>query len=421
MLTSRERLEATLDHRQPDRLCVDIGGATGSGVAASVVWALRRRLLGSDEPVRVSSPYWMQGDIDEPLRHALGGDVANIRGTGYSFRTGDERWTPHVLFDGTPVLFPADIAVTTDENGDWLIHPLGDRSLPPSHRMPKGGFYFDSIIRQGPIDEDALDPADNCEEFVLLKDEQVDHVARAAMRLAAETQYGIMIELPGASLGGIGGLPGRDLREPKGIRSPEEWYISYAIRKDYVKAVFARQTEIALENIRRLAKAVGDAAQVALVCGTDFGTQRGPLISKDTYVELFSPFYRRLNDAVHSLTPWKTYKHSCGDNYELLGLMIDDGFDIFNPVQTSAGAMDPVRLKREFGDDLVFWGGGVDTQRTLPFGTPEQVYREARQRIDIFNDRGGFVFSAVHTIQDGTPVDNVLAMLRAVRDSDRAL
>ena len=188
-------------------------------------------------------------------------------------------------------------------------------------------------------------------------------------------------------------------------------------RKDYIHAVFQRQTELALANIARLAAAIGDSAQVVRICGADFGGQNGPIISRRTYVELFSPYYRAINAAIHASTDWKTFKHCDGSILELIPEFIADGFDILNPVQTSAAHMDARMLKREFGSQLTFWGGGVETQSTLPFGTPDEVYREVRERIDIFNDGGGYVFAAIHNIQPATPIPNLLAMIRALRDS----
>ncbi len=285
--------------------------------------------------------------------------------------------------------------------------------------MPKGGFYFDAIIRQEPIDEEKLDPADNCEEFKVLTDDQVEDFARRAEELSSRTDYGIIISLAGTGIGDIALIPAPFLKHPKGIRDVEEWYVSTVTRKDYVHAIFSRQTEIALKNIGRLAKAVGDRADAAFVCGTDFGTQRGLFISKDAYRELYSPYLRQINGAIHAQTNWKTFKHSCGSVYELIPSFIEDGFDILNPVQCSAANMDPKTLKKEFGKEIVFWGGGVDTQKTLPFGTPDEVYNEVRKRIEIFNDGGGFVFNTIHNIQANTPVENMLAMFRAIRDSSK--
>jgi len=139
-----------------------------------------------------------------------------------------------------------------------------------------------------------------------------------------------------------------------------------------------------------------------------------------TYRDLFQPFHQQVNDLIHRRSHWKTFIHSCGSVYQFLPEFIQAGFDILNPVQCSAADMDPVRLKREFGRHLVFWGGGVDTQKTMPFGTPDQVYREVRERIDIFNDNGGFVFDAIHNVQGNTPIENVAALFRALGDSAKS-
>jgi len=419
-VTSRERFQATLNHRRPDRVCVDLGATAVTGIHAAALSRLRRRLLGRpDYRVKVVEPYQMLGEVDGELRQALGVDVVGVPGRKTLFGFENKDWKPFELFDGTPVLVPGDFNVTVDANGDLLIHPEGDTSAPPSGRMPRGGLYFDAIIRQEPIDEGRLDPADNLEEFRDLADAEVKDFADRAASLAAGTDCGLIVSLPGAAIGDIALVPATFLKRPRGIRDVEEWYVSIALRRGYLHAVFSRQTEVAVRNIERLGKAVGGRAQAAMVCGTDFGTQRGLFISRETYRELYSPYYRRINRAVHEHTPWKTFKHSCGSVCQLIPDFIDDGFDILNPVQCSAAGMDPRRLKEEFGPHLVFWGGGADTQRTLPFAAPQEVYREVRERIEIFGDGGGFVFNPVHNIQANTPVENILALFRAVRDSSR--
>ena len=191
-------------------------------------------------------------------------------------------------------------------------------------------------------------------------------------------------------------------------------------QRDYVMKVFEYQLESALRNVEVMAAAVGDRAQVAFVSGTDFGTQTGQFCSVKTYRELFKPFQKAVNDRVHKLTKWKTFIHSCGAVVPLIPEFIDAGFDVLNPVQCSALGMDPRTLKREFGQNIVFWGGGVDTQKTLPFGTPEEVYREVRERIDIFSPGGGFVFNSIHNVQSNVPTPNLLALFRAVKDSLKA-
>jgi uroporphyrinogen-III decarboxylase len=180
--------------------------------------------------------------------------------------------------------------------------------------------------------------------------------------------------------------------------------------------VFSRQCDIALENLARLAAAVGDRIDVVFVCGTDFGTQQSSFCSVDTYQSLYAPYYRRLNDWIHGHTSWKTFKHSCGAVEPFLSGFIEAGFDIINPVQCSAAGMDPAWLKQRYGEQIAFWGGGVDTQRTLPFGTAEQVRSEVLERCRIFSENGGFVFTAIHNVQAGSPVENIVATLDAVRE-----
>ncbi|NIA06086.1 MAG: methyltransferase [Actinobacteria bacterium] len=421
-MTSRERFIATLNHRQPDRVCVDLGSTTVStGISASTLSKLRIAVLGEkDYRVKVIDPYQMLGLIDDKLRDALGIDVVGVFGSRTMFGFKNTDWQPFELFDGTSVLVPGDFNVTSSANGDLLIYPEGDMTVPPSGRMPKGGFYFDAIIRQQPIDEAKLDPADNCEEFSLLSEEDIRGFVDQAEKQETQTSCGVIISLPGTAIGDIALIPAPYLKHPKGIRDVEEWYVSTVTRKDYVHAVFSEQTRIAVQNIKHLGNAIGSSAQAAFVCGTDFGTQRSLFISKDTYRELYSPYYKQINRAIHDHTNWKTFKHSCGSIFELIPDMIEDGFDILNPVQCSASNMDPKTLKREFGDQIVFWGGGVDTQKTLPFGTPQEVYKEVRERIEIFNDGGGFVFNPIHNIQANTPVQNIIAMFKAIRDSDKS-
>ncbi len=144
------------------------------------------------------------------------------------------------------------------------------------------------------------------------------------------------------------------------------------------------------------------------------GTQTGSFCSVDTFNEIWAPHYSKINDWVHAHTTWKTFKHSCGSVERFLPGLIECGFDILNPVQCSASDMEPEHLKKEFGDDLVFWGGGVDTQQTLPFGTPDEVSDEVLQRCEVFAEGGGFVFNSIHNVQALTPVDNVVAMIDAV-------
>jgi hypothetical protein len=416
-MNSRQRLETTLNHKAPDRVCIDFGATPVTGIAATAVSRLREAIIGQrDYRVRVIEPYQILGEIDELLIDAMGIDVVGVSPAQTLFGFENKDWKDFDLFDGTKVRVQGGFVTKRDKNGDLLIFPQGDTSVEPTGRLPKGGFYFDAICRQGPIDEDKLNPLDNLEEFGILGESDLKYFSETAAKKAA-TGKGVILVVPGAGFGDIALVPAPWMKKVKGIRDVEEWYISTAARKDYVRKVFEGQCEIALKNLVLLFKAVGDNVQAAFITGTDFGTQRGLFISVKAYRELYKPFHKQVNDLIHKNTRWKTFIHSCGGIYELIPDFIEAGFDILNPVQCSAEGMEPKRLKKEFGKNLVFWGGGVDTQKTLAFGTADEVYREVRERIEVFNDGGGFVFDAIHNIQATTPVENILAMLRAIKDS----
>jgi len=187
------------------------------------------------------------------------------------------------------------------------------------------------------------------------------------------------------------------------------------LHPEYIKGIFNLQCEIALENLKLYYQAVGDKIDVIVVSGTDFGTQNAAFISPDMYRDMYKPFHKKVNDWIHKNTPWKIFYHTCGSIVSLLDDFVEVGVDILNPVQCSAKGMDPHMLKKKYGDKLVFWGGGVDTQRTLPFGTPEEVRREVRERCRIFGEGGGFVFNTIHNIQANTPIENLVAVFETVR------
>ena len=212
-------------------------------------------------------------------------------------------------------------------------------------------------------------------------------------------------------------MPAPWLKQPKGIRDLAEWYMSTVSRRDFVYKVFERQCEIALANLAKIHQAVGDRIATAWLTGTDFGMQSGPFISNKTYRDLYQPFHKQINDWIHRHTSWKTFIHSCGSIVSLLDDFIDAGFDILNPGPVFGGRDGRQRrLKERFGDRITFWGGGVDTQHTLPFGTPDEVRRQVRERIEIFRKGGGFVFNAIHNIQARTPIENVLAMFETLKE-----
>ncbi|MBS1875007.1 MAG: methyltransferase [Acidobacteria bacterium] len=412
---SADRVRVSLAHHAPDRVPVDFGSTNVSGVHISCVAALRRYYGLGHEPVKVLDPGAMLGEVAGDLKDAMGIDTEGIRGlnTRYGFPMTD--WKPWRMYDGLEILVPGGFTVTVDDNGDTLIYPQGDLTAPPSGRMPRDGYFFDAITRQDPVDDDNLNPAENLEEYGPLSDADLDHFETVA-RAARATGRAVIANFGGTALGDIGVVPGVGLKHPKGIRDVAEWYVSTTSRRDYVHKVFEGQVNIALANYERLAARLRDLVDVVNICGTDFGTQTSAFCSVKTLSELWLPYYRRINDWIHQHTPWKTFKHSCGAVSKFVPSFVECGFDILNPVQCSATGMDPETLKQTYGRDIVFWGGGVDTQQTLPFGTPAEVREQVLRRCELFAEGGGFVFNAIHNIQAATPVDNIVAMIDAVRE-----
>ena len=414
-MTSKERVLRALNHKEPDRVPVDFGGTAVTGIHVEIVAALRDHYGLAKRPVKVHEPYQMLGLIEDDLQRALGLDVEGVFAAETMFGYANEAWKPWRLDSGLEVLVSGHMEMARDANGDTLVFPKGDRTVPPSGRMPKGGFFFDTIVRQEPIVEDKLDVEDNLEEFGPITDAHLEYFDRATAAAAA-TGRAVIATFGGLAFGDIALVPGPFMTRPRGIRDIEEWYVSTLTRPTYVHAIFERQTEIALANLEKLRARVGDRVQAVFVCGTDFGTQLSTFCSVPTFRSLYVPYYRRINDWIHAHTGWKTFKHSCGAIRTLIPSIIEAGFDILNPVQCSAAGMDAARLKADFGAALVFWGGGIDTQKPLMFGTPGDVRDEVRRRVEIFGRGGGFVFNAVHNIQGNVPVRNVTAMFDALAE-----
>ncbi len=418
MMNSRERVNLALNHQESDRVPLDLGGSPTTGMHVSTVYALRQALkldaLGT--PIKIVEPYQILGEIAPDLLEALGVDVVGLSNgiTMFGFR--NEDWKPWRLSDGTPVLVPDKFNTQPDVDGNILMYPQGDTSVPPCARMPKGGFYFDALDRQQPIDWKDLNMKDNLEEFSLISNEELRILRAEAERLYTQTDKAIIASFGGTSFGDIALVPGLQLKHPKGIRGIKEWYMCHIRRPDHILEVFEHQCEVALENLDKINTVVGDRVTAVFITGTDFGTQKCPIMSNTSYRKLYKPFHKRVNDWVHENTSWKTFIHSCGSVDPLINEFIEAGFDILNPVQTSATNMDSRKLKEKYGDKITFWGGGIDTQQTLPFGTPDQVKREVHERIRVFAPGDGFVFNTIHNVQPKIPIENVLAMYGAVKE-----
>jgi hypothetical protein len=411
-MTPRQRVSAALAHQNPDRIPIDLGSTAVTGMHVSVVAELRDALGLPRHPVKVIEPYQMLGEIEPDLAAALGIDTIGVtpRTTMFGFENRD--WKEWRAPWGQEVLIAGGFVTSTAADGSLLVHPCGDRSAPPSGHLPTGGYFCDTIVRQEPLGDEP-DPADNLEEFQPIAEADIEHFRRE-VAAAHATGRAVVATFGGTALGDIALVPAPFLKRPRGVRGIQEWYCATAERPDFVRDIFRRQVAVATANLARLHAAVGDQVTAVFLCGTDFGTQRGPICSPRSFTGLWMPFYQEMTGWIHAHTSWKVFKHSCGGIRPFLDHFVTAGFDILNPVQCSAAGMDAAELKRGWGDRLTFWGGGVDTQQVLPFGTPDAVRDQVRERCATFGPGGGFIFNPVHNVQARTPVANVLAMFAAL-------
>ena len=414
MMNSRDKIKRALNHEEGTTIPIDFGSTSVTGIHVSCIENLRKHFGLDDEPVKVIEPYQMLGEVDDQLKEAMGIDTIGVFPRETLFGFANEQWCEYQTPWHQKVLVSTDFKTTKDEKGDTFIFPKGDLTARASGRLPDGGYFFDTIIRQPPVDDDNLNVADNLEEFTAISEIDLAHFKREA-ELAANSGKAVVATFGGTAFGDIALVPAPYLVNPKGIRDIEEWYISTAIRQDYIHDIFAYQCEVALANLALIHTEVGDLVDVVFICGADFGTQSSSFCSTDTFDELWAPYYKKVNGWIHDNTSWKTFKHSCGAVEAFMPHFIDCGFDIINPVQCSASGMAPEKLKEKYGNELVFWGGGVDTQKTLPFGDAMEVYDEVSNRCEIFGKNGGFVFDSVHNIQARTPTENIISMLDAVK------
>ena len=394
---------------------MDFGSTAVTGVHASCVEQLREHYGLENRLVKICEPYQMLGEVEGDLAEVMGIDTVGVVPLNTLFGFPNENYKEFQTPWGQTVLVSEHFNTQVKPNGDVYIYPEGDMSVPPSGQMPSNGFFFDTIVRQPEIDEDNLDPEDNLEEFGLISEEDLEHYRVELDRLEG-TDRAIVATLGGMAFGDIALVPAPFLKHPKGIRDIAEWYMSTAARQEYIHDVFSKQCDYALKNLEKLNEVLGERIDVVFLCGTDFGTQTSTFCSPQTFSELWAPYYRQVNDWIHRNTGWKTFKHSCGAVETFMEHFIDVGFDIINPVQCSASGMEPRQLKEKYGERLVFWGGGIDTQKTMPFGTPEEVREQVLERCEIFSRDGGFVFDSIHNLQALSPVENMVAMIDAVKE-----
>ena len=350
-MNSKEKLKSSLNHVSPSGVTVDFGATPVTGIHVLAIEGLRNYYGLEKRPVKVHEPYQMLGIIDDDLAEIMGCDVKGITPRTNMFGIENTGWKEFRTFWGQDVLVSGEFNTSLDAKGDLLIYPAGDKSVAASARMPKSGYFFDSVRRQQPYDENNPLLEDNLEEFGFFSEADIAYWKVKAEEVKTCSK-GIILNPGGTALGDIALVPGPWMKNPKGIRDIADWYMSTLTRMDFMQQLFDKQTDIALKNLDTVFKVFGNSIEAVFMCGTDFGTQNSQFCSPEIFSELYLPYYRKMNDWIHKNTNWKTFKHSCGAVLPLIPVFIEAGFDILNPVQINATDMDSKVLKERFGNQI---------------------------------------------------------------------
>lgn len=391
-MTSRERVLTALSHREPDCVPIDCGGMRSSGVTAVAYGRLKDHLGMREGDIYVFDVRQQLAIIEKPVLESLGGDVLPLDPD----QLGD--WQPYRLPDGRMACAPASCQFEGTADGSLYWLDGGHRIA----KRPEGGLYFDYI--DFPL-ERATSVADlEVFDWGGFSTTQIEAMRVTGERLCRETDKAI-----------IGRFSGSIYERGQKLRGFERFLVDLAEGGLFLETMLEKMTEAHLSNLKAYLDAVGQYINL-IQMSDDLGTQTGLQISPSMYRRWIKPYHKRIYGYVREHYPEvHVFLHCCGAVSPLLPDLIDAGVQVLNPVQTAARGMDPRYLKREFGKYLTFWGGGAESQTTLPNGTPEQITAQVRERIDIFAPGGGFVFTPVHNIQADVPPENIVAVYEAAR------
>jgi uroporphyrinogen decarboxylase len=368
----RDRVVQALNHREPDRVPIDLGATIVSSICRQPYLELKRHLGQPVEQIHMLDYVQQLPYVDDALLERFDVDFRMVQ-------------------------LPAATSAVVDifQEGDYLA--LMDRWGSKLHMPKTAGYYFDWV--EFPIKQPTMTELDNYRWPLPDPPEVNALLGRQARQLYEDTDYALV---------GSAVIGGGIFEQPARVMGLQEFFMALVSQPAFADTLMGTITDIYIDSCDAYLDQVGPYIQV-FTYWDDVAGQDGWLIRPELYRRLIKPKQRRLVDAIKRKTNAKLFYHSCGATRDLIPDLIDIGFDILNPVQVSAKGMDTKALKAEFGGDIVFWGGGVDTQRVLPFGTPGEVAEEVKRRIDDLAPGGGFVFAAVHNIQPLVPPENIVA------------
>lgn len=419
-MTSRERVIMTLNHMTPDRVAIDLGATNATGISAVVYNKLKKLMGMSDGQIKVTDIMQQLAEVEVEVLDKLGGDVVMLRKLAMTMGVPFKSFKPGKLTDGTECLQAETFNPVMNEQGDLLMYKITDGSdrLHPYRlnedpelfdkgrvvaKLPKGSHAFCRVYH--PLAEvETIEELDKF-GFPEMDDEELEFLKKEAIMLYETTDKAI-----------CGIFHGNIFEMGQVYWGYQKFFENLVLEPEMILHFFERRTAAFLRDLDKYLKVVGQYIQVIDFCD-DLGTQNSLLLSPNMYREMIKPFHAKLFGFVRKNYPdIKVFFHSCGAIFELIPDLIEAGVQILNPVQITASGMDPKRLKKEFGNQVVFWGGGVDTQYTLNNGTVDDVKKMAKEMLDVFSPGGGYVFSQVHNIESCVPAKNVLAAFETAKN-----
>ncbi|MHC4556243.1 MAG: uroporphyrinogen decarboxylase family protein [Planctomycetota bacterium] len=393
-----------LNHKEPDRVPLDMGSTIVTGIQAVIYRKLKEKLGITSGDIYIYDVIQQLALVEDDVRRALGIDTTSIIPEKLT------KWRDGVMSDGNSCKYPAGFLpeklpdgtkVTRDKKSYWGENQENAVTL----QMPPEGFYYE--IPYHPLaNARTKEDIDSFRWFWELDEGTINTWESNLNKVLRNTEYAIVADT-------LWGGWGQNYEVLQNLRGWDNFLIDLATNQDFAKYMLEVRLEVVLQRWDLMLNILDNKPQVVAI-GDDLGCQNGPQLSPELYKKMIKPVHKKFVSFIKKRTGAKVFLHTCGSVYELIPDLIEVGIDILNPVQVQAKEMDSTKLK-EFGNDLVFWGG-IDTQYVLPFGSVDEVKEEVKRRMDDFAPNGGYVFNTVHNIQQDIPLENIVAMFEAFDD-----
>lgn len=401
-MNSRERVLTALNHKEPDMIPIDFGGSKISGIMAVAYNKLKKYLNFKGGETKLYDIKQQLVDPHPELIKLMGGDVIQLYRlkptTGIGMKV--DRWKKGKLFDGEECLVPEEYYPVKGKNERLEIWEDGNLIA----FLPKGAIYFENVYT--PLAKASTYKDIDSYPWPEITEEESNFLRARAKKLFYETDFAI--------LGALGTFGGSFFEIGHLLFGYENFLLKLITDRDLIEYFLDRLLENYLRNTKKYLEIVGKYVHI-IQLNDDFGAQDSLLISPILYREVFKPRQAKLIEFIKKNNKAFIFLHSDGSIKEIIPDLIEIGVDIINPVQTSAKEMDPIKLKAEFGKYITFWGGGIDTQTTLPFGSLKNIEKEVKERIRIFAPGGGYVFCPIHNIQADIPPEKILTIFQTAK------